>query len=461
MQIRKKIVLIGAGSAVFTQGLVADFILSKDLGLWEIALVDIDKKVLDSITLLTRKMVESKKADIVITSSSDRCELLPGADVVVATIAVGGRRAWEADVFIPRKYNIFQPVGDTTMPGGISRALRMIPTMLEIARDVEQLCPKAYFFNYSNPMSAICSAIMKETSTKVIGLCHGVIHVEHYLARFIGKKTTDVKSLGVGLNHLTFLYDLRVNGENVWPLVNEELQKQLAKGNTESNENRGFVESGGVGPNHPQVSDDPFSWDFYEEYGAFPAVLDRHVTEFFPERFPNGQYYGQQLGVDAFTFEGTISNGDRIYAEMHEQAAGVRPINEKLFLRASGEHEQLLDILKSLYSDERKVFSVNLQNNGAVPKLPKDALLELPAAATGDGFYPLFIPNFPDRLAEILKKRIKVVDLTVQAAIQGSGKLFVEALLADGAVKEEETAQKLAGDLLEVHRPYLSQFFPS
>jgi alpha-galactosidase len=461
MQKRRKIVLIGAGSAVFTQGLVADFILAQDLGNWEIALVDIDKKTLDSITMLTRRMVTTKQADIIISSSMDRREVLPGADVVVATIAVGGRRAWEADVLIPRKYGIYQPVGDTTMPGGISRALRMIPTMLEITKDIQELCPEAYFFNYSNPMSAICSAIRKETDIPVVGLCHGMIFVEQYLARFIGKNPAQAKSLSVGLNHLTFMYDFRVNGENAWPLVDNELRNQKGDKKLVLPGNSGFAEMDGEDQDHPKYIDNPFSWSIYERYGVFPAVLDRHVTEFFPERFPNGLYFGKTLGIDAFTFEGTIASGDQIYAEMHEQAAGVRPMNEKLFQRASGEHEQLLEILKSLYTDERKLFYVNLPNNGAVPDLPHDAILELPAAATGNGFYPLFIPKIPELPAAILRRRIAVVDLTVQAAVKGDRDLFVEALLADGAVRDEESAEKLADELLDIHRPYLSQFYKS
>lgn len=457
MSRRKKIVLIGAGSSVFTQGLVADFILAEDFGQWEISLVDIDKKSLDSITMLTKKMVEKLNVEIVITSSLDRREVLPGADVVVTTIAVGGRRAWENDVFIPRKYGIFQPVGDTTMPGGISRALRMIPTMLEIAQDIQELCPEAYFFNYSNPMTAICSAI-RQAGIEVTGLCHGVIHVEQYLARFIGADPSKARSIGVGLNHLTFLYDFRINGENAWPLVDKKLIEQKAK-NLPLRKSSKFPEMGGEVSKEPFYGDDPFSWSIYEKYRAFPAVQDRHVVEFFPERFRNGQYYGQILGKDAFSFEGTIAWGDKEYEEMHEQAAGIREMDHKLFERASGEHEQLVDILRSLYHDERKVFSVNLPNGGAVPNLPYNTVLEMPAVATGNGFYPLFMPDFPELLASILRKRITVADLTVEAALTGNRSLFVEALLADGAITDEETAGKLAEELLEAHRPFLPQFF--
>ena len=134
-------------------------------------------------------------------ASTERRDVLPGADVVVTTIAVGGRRAWEADVLIPRKYGVFQPVGDTAMPGGISRAMRMIPAMVAIARDVQALCPNALFFNYANPMTANCLAIRRATGAEVIGLCHGTFGTERYLARFAGVPAERVTTLGVGLNH--------------------------------------------------------------------------------------------------------------------------------------------------------------------------------------------------------------------------------------------------------------------
>ena len=168
-----KMVLIGAGSAMFTRGLVADMILAEEMGPWELGLVDIDPEALEVATKLSEHMIKTRGAPIKVQASTDRRDVLPGADVVVCTIGVGGRRAWEDDVFIPRKYGIYQPVGDSVMPGGISRAQRMIPAMVDIARDVKALCPGAWFFNYGNPMTANCTAVRKATGLNMVGLCHG------------------------------------------------------------------------------------------------------------------------------------------------------------------------------------------------------------------------------------------------------------------------------------------------
>ncbi|MGQ9686861.1 MAG: family 4 glycosyl hydrolase, partial [Thiobacillaceae bacterium] len=225
---RKKIVIIGAGSAMFTQGLVADLIVTG--GAWTLGLVDIDPSALDVAAGLSRRMVEAKGADVLLESSTDRRDLLPGADVVVTTIGVGGRRAWEADVYIPRKYGIYQPVGDTVMPGGISRALRMIPAMVDIANDVLKLCPQARFFNYANPMTANCWAVRKATGADMVGLCIGTSHVIHDLARFLGVPAQEVTALAAGLNHFTWIYDLRHHGRDAWPQVRALVARERGSG---------------------------------------------------------------------------------------------------------------------------------------------------------------------------------------------------------------------------------------
>jgi alpha-galactosidase len=443
---KKKIVLIGAGSAVFTRGLVADLIQAPHLGPWALGLVDVDPEALETAEGLVRRMVEARGADIALQASTDRRDVLPGADVVVTTIGVGGRRAWEADVFIPRKYGIYQPVGDTAMPGGISRALRMIPALVAIARDVHALCPGAWFFNYSNPMTANCWAIREATGVPVVGLCHGTFHVHRQLAAFIGAPPEEVSALYAGLNHMTFIYDLRWNGQDAWPLARARLRQASDPGVPD--------------PQTAFAAENPFSWSLFEAYGAYPAANDRHVTEFFPERFPHGSYYGRTLGVDAYSFEGTIASGDRAYAAMRAQALGEVPLDEAVFRRGPGEHEQLVEILRCIWADERRVFAANLPVRGAVPGLPDDAILELPAVSTAGGLRALQLLDYPGVLTAILARKLSAIRLTAEAALQGDPALLREALLADGAVTDPQVAAQLGDELLATHRANLPQFFP-
>jgi alpha-galactosidase len=358
---------------------------------------------------------------------------------------------------VPRRHGVYQPVGDTVMPGGISRALRMIPPMVAIAEDVRELCPDAHFFNYSNPMTAICTAVRRATGVPLIGLCHGMHVAEGYLARFLGVPEGSVSTFGVGLNHLTFLTHIFCRGEDAGPRLRELLSEQRVTLQEEIRAKDEFVNW--VTGRAPRYSDDPFSWAFYEEHGVFPIMMDRHASEFFPERFPGGRYFGKTLGVDAYPIDKRIAWGDEVYAEFVRLARAEGPLPEDFFSRVPGEHEQLVEIMTSLMTDERQVFSVNMPNAGAVPNLPAEAVLELPAAATARGFCQLHAGPLPEQLAHILRDKLEATDLTVQAALTGSRDLFVEALVRDGAVTDRDAASRLADDLLSAHREHLPHFF--
>ena len=429
----RKYVLVGAGSVSFTRGLVAD-ILRTDKGL-ELGLVDVDADSLRFAEGLVVKMVEARGAPVRVSASVDRREVLPGADAVICTVGVGGRRAWERDVLIPRKHGIYQPVGDTAMPGGLSRALRMIPAMVAIAEDVLELCPYARFFNYGNPMTAVCRAIRKATGADVVGLCHGVIAVARYLADFIGAPLDEVAYTAIGLNHLTWFTELRHEGRDAWPRVREELARRQGEG-----------------------LDNPFSWGLFTLYGAFPAVLDRHVSEFFPQFYAEGAYYGKTLGVDTFSVEATIEHGDRAYERMRELALSPEPLPAEFFGQSGGEHEQVIDIIDSIETDAGRVYSANLPNGGRVPNLPPEAVLEGPAVADAGGMHALQVGELPSGLAATLASRIAVVETIVDAALTGSRDLFVQALVAEGSVKSLAAAGELADELLAAHSEHLPQF---
>jgi len=438
---REKVVLIGAGSAMFTRGLVADMIDSGDE--INLILVDIDAMALEVAERLSLKMIAERGAPLSVTASVDRRQVLRGATVVICTVGVGGRRAWEQDVFIPRKYGIFQPVGDSVMPGGTSRALRMIPAMVAIAEDVVELAPTALFFNYGNPMAPVCRAIHKATGAPLVGLCHGVFHVAHYLAEVLGVAPSRFQYSAVGMNHLTWFIEIRVDGQDAMPRLHKIARDKLAK-----------VQGG----KPPSRDDAPFSWQLFELFEAFPAVLDRHVTEFFPELFGGGWYFGKRLGVDAFSVEDTIARGDRIFAEMREQAFSSKPLPSDYLSRKSGEHERVLEIIHSIRQDAGCVYSANLPNRGQVPNLPAEAIIESPAIAGAAGVKPIVQPPLPSGLVGTLTRHMAWVETVVEAALEGSRTKFVQALVLDGAVRSLDMAERLADELLQAQREYLPQF---
>lgn len=435
----ERFVLIGAGSAMFTRGLVADLIQRGEE--CELALVDIDADALAVAEGLSRKMIEARKSPLKLNASTNRRDVLDGATAVICTIGVGGRRAWEQDVFIPREYGIFQPVGDSVMPGGTSRVLRMIPAMVAIAGDVLDLCPNALFFNYGNPMGPVCRAVRKATGAEMAGLCHGVFGVGRYLAGVLGVEHARLDYTAVGMNHLTWFTEVRVDGVDAMPRLHEIAAEKL------SHRNKGSPEEL-----------NPFSWELFQLFGAFPAVLDRHVCEFFTQFFARGSYYGRTLGVDAYSFEHTIEWGDRIFEEMTEVAFSDQPLGEDYFERIGGEHEQVIEIIQSIRSDGGRIYSANLPNQGQVPNLPAEAIVECPAVAERSGLRAINQPPLPAGIVGTLATRFAWVETIVEAALEGSRKKFIQALVLDGSVDSIETATKLADELLAAQAEYLPQF---
>lgn len=450
---RTSLVLIGAGSAVFTRGLLADLISADDLGAWEIRLVDTNPDALDVAHRLAEMMIDSRSVNdrVRVVADVDRRRMLPGADFVVTCVGVGGRPAWQTDHEVTMRHGVFQPVGDSILPGGISRLLRTVPVMVEIARDIAELAPDALYFNYSNPMTANVMAIAKYAGAEVVGLCHGMHHIQRELAEFIDKPLEETSTLYAGINHLTFIYDFRWQGRDAWPLVRERVERELI-GSPD------LEELGSIFYDKVSVWHHPFSWELFKRYGAFPAAGDRHVTEFFPERWARGDYFGKKLGVDAFSLPEILEWGEARYQTMRRQVDGEIPFDESIFDRSSGEQEQLIAIIRSVLHDRRDTFSCNVVNNGTVPGLPDDASPEVPGIATARGIRPMSVPDLGAPLTAILNRRLSSVYLAMEASMSGDRDLVVEAMIADGAVTNTDKAASLTADLLEAQAAYLPRF---
>jgi alpha-galactosidase len=450
IQMSERIVLIGAGSAVFTRGLVADLIR---LGIQaDLALVDIDPHALRVAESLTRKMVSVKNAPITVRASLDRRAVLKDATVVICTIGVGGRRAWEQDVFLPRRYGIYAPVGDTVGPGGSSRALRMVPAMVDIARDVLDLAPGALFFNYSNPMAVICRAVQKATGANMVGLCHGVQWVASIIAEFMAEPLAEMQYTAIGINHLTWFTKVAFRGEDAMPRLRDIATQRIAAG-----------VPGDSMPTYPFAAMDwphhnLFSLELLLRFGAIPSALDRHVTEFFPQFFRAGHYYGQRLGVDAFSFETTIAEGDETFAAMEKEAFDSQPLPDDYFQRAEGDHELVMDIISAIRNEREYVVSANLPNAGHVPNLPSTAIIESPTVTKNGALQALPQEPLSSAIAGTLATRYEWVETIVESALEGNRDKFIQALVLDGYVDSFDMAARLADDLLEVQALHLPQF---
>jgi alpha-galactosidase len=434
---KKTIVLLGVGSTYFTRGIVESLITKG--GEWDVRLVDIDRHCLEIATLLSRRLVELYNAPVTVTGSLDRTEVLPGADAVVSTIGVGGRRAWEKDVSIFRQFNIYQSTGDTYGAGGVSRALRTIPPLVEIGRDIERLCPDALLINFTNPMTVNVWALAKTTRVRVAGLCYGVTWYQHYLANLIGLPWDQLTCRAIGVNHFTWITELSRGGDSVWPMVRKVMEeKGPALGN-------------------------PYTWELFRMFDAFPCVGDGHICEFVPGWQGEGAYYGKTFGTTFHNFEQYAAGFDKVFDEMADQAFGRAPIVKRVEDPSEKElfkdEDLFIDVLNAAMGEAEIFRTVNLPNAGQASNLPQGAVLEATTLINGSGFQPLCFGQLPPGITAILMRILGAQELTVEAALKADRKLAIQALVAGETVKTEVEAERMMDAILDAHRDHLPQFF--
>jgi alpha-galactosidase len=433
----RKIVLLGVGSTYFTKGIVESLI--RNGGEFDLRLVDIDRKCLDIALKLSERLVRESKAPIKISSSKDREDLLPDADIVTSTIGVGGRRAWEKDVAIFRQFDINQTTGDTYGAGGISRALRQVPVMVDVAKDMERLCPDALLINFSNPLTVNCRAISKTTMIKTIGLCTGVTWWHHHLAGLIGIAPEEVWCEAIGVNHFTWITKFDYRGEDAFPLLRNKIKK-LSK----------------------ELEENPLTWDLFDAFDYFPVVGDGHISEFIPGWQGKNSYYGKTLGVDAHhNFEEYAATFDVVFKEMEDEAYGRKPLTRGGYSYDGQFKEEVMfeKILAALSGEMEFYNSVNLPNNGQASNLPIGAVLESTALFNGSGIHPLCFGELPPGITAILQRITGIQELTVDAAITGDRQLILQALMAGLTVKTKHEAEKMLDVILDTHRDFLPAFY--
>jgi len=440
-----KIVIIGAGSTVFTPGLIADLTGSKLFSDATVALVDINPQSAETMARYAKRVARERGVGLQVEYATDRRDVLPGADFVTVTIAVGGVRAWEKDVRIPEAHGVWQTVGDSVGPGGVFRALRHVPELVAIARDMEELCPQAWLFNYTNPLSALVRGVQKSSPIKAVGLCHGVMHTRSGIAHDLGFAPADLNLTAAGVNHLAWVLDLRHKGTDVYPQY------------------RDLVRSWLISP--PAASDDPYerfqevSARLMEIYGYYPSPGDRHVAEFFPfflRKSTHGLDYGTQSGLDMTNR--ILASRDERWDRIAAQAEGRAELDRRLFDEAR-EGERVVSIMEAIVTDQPLLeLAVNVRNEGLISNLPSEAVVEVPGLIDGRGVHGIPVGALPEGIAGILNARVRQQELTVDAALSGDRTLALQALLADPLVPSLEAAEGMLDQALEAHAHYLPRF---
>lgn len=427
-------VLIGAGSTVFTPGLLRDITWSGAFEDYTVHLVDLDARAAETMASIGRRLAARHESAVRFEAHTDRRAALPGARFVTTTIAVGGAQGWGADLDIPARYGIRQTVGDSVGPGGVLRALRHVPELVAIAEDVADLAPDAWLVNYSNPLTANVRAITGHTPVRAIGLCHGTMHTKAALCKALGREPGEVHMVFAGLNHLCWLLDVRHAGADLYPELRAMVTDQ--------------------GPHAPSSREEgvhaPVSADLMRTFGLYPAPGDRHVAEFFPHYLSRGDGelpWGLQGGLD-MTIE-YIGEKERLWDELRGGEIHV----------AEGEAERAVAIATALLGDQDTVeLAVNLPNDGKIPNLPPHAVVEVPAVVGADRVTGLGIGPLPQAVAAVLSARVDQQELTVRAALSGSRDTAIQALTLDPLVGDARTATAMLDDAVRAHAPFLDRF---
>ena len=434
----KKITFIGAGSFGFTRGLVKDILTFPALADSTICLMDIDEERLEFIKTAVDKIVEAGRYPAKVITTTNRSEALEGADGVLCTILQGGVDVFRSDIEIPKKYGVDINVGDTRGPAGIFRALRTIPVMLDICKDIEKYCPNAIFLNYTNPMAMLCRAMQGQSKVQVTGLCHSVQGTAEMLAKWIGADMADVTYLCAGINHQAWYLDYKVKGEDAYPLIKEAVKKTDIY-NKEQVRNEMFIHLGYYVTESSGHNSEYNAW-----FRKRPDLIEKYCTN--STGWNPGHYayiLNEYLKVQQ-TWRQNI------------QKALDKPIDLKRG------REYASNILNAIIGDGTLFeFNGNVRNFGLIDNLPDGCCVEVPVLASKRGLSPIHVGELPAQLALLNNISARCEELAVEGAIEGNPDKIYWACAFDpltSSVLSLAEIKDMVKEMFEANKSYLPHF---
>ena len=433
-----EIAFVGAGSIVFAKNLMVDIFSFEALQDSTVRLMDIDERRLDRTAAAGEALVAEHDLPGEVRATTDRREALDGADYVFNMVNVGGEEPFENEIRIPEEYGVEQAVGDTLGPGGVFRMLRTAPTVLDIARDMEELCPDALLVNYTNPMAMLCWAVDEATDVEVVGLCHSVQHTTSTLARYLDVPAEELSHWVAGINHMAWYLELEREGEDCYPALREAMAD-------------------------PDIYEqDPVRFDVMDHFGAFVTESSHHLSEYLPyfRTDPDViESYTPDEEVGDYTVEwmptGRYLEHWRSYQP--DLSAEFDPAEADLSLDRSSEYGSR--VVHSVETGERRRMNLNVRNDtGAVANLPAASCVEVPCLVDGTGIRPCSVGDLPAQLAALNRSNVAVQEQAVEAVLERSEDALRRAVKLDpltAAALDLETADEMVDDLLDANAAYL------
>lgn len=428
-----KICFLGAGSTIFAKRLLSDILSFPELSEVSISLFDIDEERLATSETVARKLSYATHAGASIFSTTNRREALDGANYAIGMFQVAGYKPGTVvDFEIPKKYCLRQTIADTLGIGGIMRALRTIPVLLDVCRDMERVCPDVTFLNHINPMAMNCWAISRVSKIKTVGLCHSVQGTAEQLAQMVSVPVEELNYLCAGINHMAFYLRLERNGKDLYPALRQAATEK------------------GVPP------DDRVRYEVFRRLGYFVTESSEHFSEYVPwfikrERPDLIRDFNIPLDEYLRRCEDQIARWESMRVELEK--------DQPFEVRRSREYTSL--IIHSQETGQPRVIYGNVPNRGLIDNLPKDCCIEVPCLVDKTGIQPVRVGALPPHLSAMMQTNINVQSLAVEAALTGKREHIYHAAMLDPHTAAELDLDQiwcLVDDLIAAHGEWLPAF---
>lgn len=425
-----KIAMIGAGSFVFAKRLTTDILSWPELQDSTLAFVDLELDRAELAKALADQIILQHNLPAKTLATTDRRIALDGADYVVVMIQVGGWTAVQPDHEIPLKYGVDQGVADTLGPGGVFRFLRTVGPILDICKDIEELCPKALLINYSNPMAMVCWAVNEVTKVRSVGFCHSVQGTSAQLAKAIGAPYEEVSYWVAGINHQAWFLRFDWNRQDAYPLLRKAMED-------------------------PEIfAGDSVRFEMMRHFGYFVTESTTHMSEYVP-------YFRKRRElIELFKLRSARQRDSaawearraQYYEEVRRQARGEEPIP----LDRTSEYCSF--VIHSEVTDTPFRINGNVRNTGLITNLPGGCIVEVPTLVDATGLHPCYVGDLPPQLAAINRTNIGVQQLAVKAALEGSRESAVQAVQLDpltSAVCSLAEIRQMTDELFVASAPWI------